>query len=222
MDHSDHRPVVRSPIDVMVVDDDLLVRTTVARMLALQRDLRVIGVFGGGHAALAAAADHPPDVMVVDISMPTMSGAELTRLARERHPGTKFLAYTSMADEQSIGGMLNAGAAGVVYKDASVGALADAIRATHSGLSVLSPRFSNRLARSQPDEPLSETETEIMRLVSRGMTNEQIGSLVNLSPSTVKYHIARLSEKLGAHNRVTLAVAAVHLGLVGRSQTETP
>lgn len=227
MDQSRHSPGVKTPITVMIVDDDLLVRTTVSELLAQHRDLRVIGLFESGQAALAAAAARPPDVMVVDISMPSMNGAELTRLLRGQHPDTHVLAYTSLADEQSLSDMLKAGAAGVVYKEASVSAVADAIRATRAGLSVLSPRFSSRLARPEPEEPLSATEMAILRLVSRGMTNEQIGDDIHLSPSTIKYHITKLAEKLGASNRVTLAVAAVRLGLdrstpAGTAKLTTP
>lgn len=216
MDHADQRPGVNAPITVMIVDDDLMVRTMLLRLLSPRRDLQVIGVFADGFAALKAAAEREPDIMVVDISMPAMSGQELTERAVKLFPGTKFLAFTSLADEQSISGMLHAGAAGVVYKEAPISALADAIRATYSGLSVLSPRFSRELARPRSDETFSETEMSILHLVSRGMTNEQIGSLVGLSPSTVKYHISRLSDRLGANNRVTLAVEAVHLGLTGK------
>lgn len=213
MDNPRDNPGVRTPITVMLVDDDLMVRNIVRELLARHRDLRLTGVFENGRAALAAATMDPPDVMVVDISMPVMNGADLTRLVLAEHSGIRILAYTSLADEQTLSDMLNAGAAGVVYKEASVDAVADAIRATHAGLSVLSPRFSSRLARPETDRPLTETEVEILRLVSRGMTNEQIGSQIQLSPSTIKYHITKLGEKLGADNRVTLAVAAVRLGL---------
>lgn len=220
MDHSNQHPRLRR-IKVVVVDDDLLVRTMVGQLLATHRDIQVVGNFGTGAEALNAVSLDPPDVMIVDIAMPTMTGPELVRAVRAINSDVKFLVYTSVPDEQALSDVLSAGAGGVVYKDASVGALADAIRATCAGLSVLSPRFSNRLVRPRTDDPLSGTEVEILRLVARGMTNEQIGPKVGLRPSTVKYHISRLSEKLGVHNRVTLAVAAVHLGLVGRSQGES-
>ncbi len=203
------------PITVTLVDDDLLVRNIVSELLRKHQDLRVVGVFATAREALAAAAENPPDVMVVDISMPGMGGVELTRLVRERHPAVRVMAYTSLADERSVSGMLNAGAVGVVYKEASIDAVANAIRTTCAGLSVLSPRFSRRLALPEVGEALAATEIEILRLVSRGLTNDQIGAAVHLSPSTVKYHITRLTEKLGVTNRVTLAVAAVKLGLDG-------
>ncbi|MDF1486829.1 response regulator transcription factor [Tessaracoccus caeni] len=197
----------------MIVDDDLLVRTMAAMLLEPRNDLHIRGTFSSGPEALAAATDNPPDVMVVDISMPHMSGIELTTQARKRLPETRVLAYTSLADQQSVSAMLRAGASGVVYKEASVGALADAIVTTHSGLAVLSPCFSKTLPVQEPKEQLSATESELLRLVSQGLTNEQIAPKVCLSASTVKYHLSKLSEKLGARNRVALAVTAVRMGL---------
>lgn len=221
MDQSRRHAAVRSPITVMVVDDDLFVRQSVSELLGVHRDLRLTGVHASERQALSAALSQPPDVMVVDIAMPGMGGVELTRRLREQIPGIRVLAYTSLAGEQSLSDMLNAGAAGVVYKESSIAAVADAIRATAAGLSVLSPRFSSRLARPQLDVPLSSFEVEILQLISRGLSNEQIGAAVSLSPWTIKYHVAKLMEKLGATSRVTLAVAAVQLGLIGRMQAET-
>lgn len=197
----------------MIVDNDLLVRTTVSKLLSGQRGIRIVALFSNGPDALAAMDDLSPDIMVVDILMPAMSGVELTRLVRSRHPHTRILAYTSLADQHTLSEMLNAGAVGVVYKEAPVSALAHAIRAVHAGLSVFSPRYSARLARPKLSDPLTPTEIDILRLLSQGMSNDQIGELVHLSPSTIKYHITKLIEKLGVTNRVTLAVAAIRLGL---------
>lgn len=213
MDEPRHHSGVAPATTVMIVDDDLLVRTTVCHLLTGCRGIRIVAVFSNGSEALAALGHSAPDVMLVDIAMPGMNGAELTRLIRSRHPQTRVLAYTSLASQDTLSDMLNAGAAGVVYKEASVGALAHAIRTVHGGLSVFSPRYSARLARPELDKPLTPTETDILSLLSKGLSNEQISELVHLSPSTVKYHITKLTDKLGATNRVTLAVAAIRLGL---------
>lgn len=204
---------MNSPITVVVVDDDLLVRRHVQQLLGRRRDLRVAGTFGNGREALNAMAGDPPDIALVDILMPAMGGPELTTLIRKHHPSVHVLAFTSLADDQSLSDMLNAGAAGVVHKEASIDVVADALRATCAGLSVFSSRFNQQLKRPQLDSALSDTETLILRLISRGMSNEQIGLQVGLSPNTVKYHLNKLCEKLGTHNRVTLAVAAVRLGI---------
>ena len=206
---------------VMIVDDDPVVRKVVGDLLAMHDDLRVVGVFANGPDALAAAAAQPPDVMVVDISMPGMSGAEVTRRALEDNPSIHVMAYTALADNRLLAGMLNAGAAGVVYKDASIAAVADAIRATRSGLSVLSRPFNRREPQPELDASISDTELAILRLVSEGMTNDQIGRRVFLTADGVKYHIAQMSRKLGVRNRVMLAVIAVQHGLAGPSATSS-
>ena len=208
-------------IAVMIVDDDPVVRKVVGDLLAMHEAWRGVGVFAPGPEALAAAAAHPPDVMVVDISMPGMSGAEVTRRALEDNPSIQVMAYTALADNRSLAGMLNAGAAGVVYKDASIAAVADAIRATRSGLSVLSRPFNSREAQPELDAPLSDMELAILHLVSEGLTNDQIGRRVYLTSDGVKYHIANLSRKLGVRNRVMLAVIAVQHGLAGPSATSS-
>lgn len=208
----DH-PSMTNEIRVIIVDDDPVVLTLVSRFLGDYPDLRIVGAFANGTDALAAASAECPHVMIVDISMPTMSGAEVTRRALERNPQIQVMAYTSLADARSLSAMMRAGASGVVYKDASIEAVADAIRATRSGLSVSSPRFVRHLDAAELDVQLSDTERAILRLVSMGMTNDQIGRRVHLTTDGVKYHIGALIRKLDATNRVTLAVMAVRLGL---------
>lgn len=208
---------VTGAISVAFVDDDLIVRTIVGDLLRRHDDLLIVGIYADGRDAWAALETQSVDVVVADISMPNLGGAELTALLRAHHPTTRVLAFTSLADEQSVSSMMRAGASGVVYKEAPVASLADAIRATHAGLSVLSPRFSNRLVR--PEAPaLNGTEQTVLALVSQGMTNEQIARRVHLSADGVKYHVAGLSRKLGVTNRTMLAVAAVELGLAGGDQ----
>ncbi len=213
MGQQSYVPHVKSAIRIVLVDDDLRVRSDIAQLLAQRHDFDLVGAFSRGRDALAAVADLKPDCLLVDVMMPGMNGVELTRLARAQHPGLHVLGYTSLASEEVVSQMLKVGGAGVVYKDAPIEALADAIRATMAGLSVLSPRYRDRLIHEAPDEPLTGTEVEVLHLVSRGWMNDRIGEHLGLSPSTIKYHIAKLTEKLGADNRVTLAVAAVRLGL---------
>lgn len=213
MDHKVQHPRLKNPVSVIIVDDDLLVRTTATRLLEEHADVRVLGAYSNGQDALDAASAEPPSVMVVDISMPGMNGVTLTECVRARFPNTEVLAYTSLADQQTISAMLRAGASGVVYKEASVEDLAHAIVATRSGFAVLSPRFHRSLPLQASPAKLSASEKEILRLLSQGLTNEEIAPLMHVSASTVKYHLSKLSEKLDARNRVALAVAAVHLGL---------
>lgn len=202
---------------VVIVDDDLFVRTTLADLLRACPDLTIAHTYGDGTEALKGVLADPPDVLLVDVSMPTMSGVELTRLVRKQAPSVQILALTSLTDEQTVSEMLRAGALGFLFKDTNHSAVADAIRAARSGLSVLSPKASGRLATpTRPDDApeLTQTEATILKLVAKGLTNDQIAQQVYLASSTVKYHIGMLTQKLGATNRVTLVVRAGELHLL--------
>ena len=219
MDDPRQSPTGAAPtIQVVIVDDDLLVRSMLAKLLGSYPDLHITNTYADGAQALEAARANPPDVMLVDVSMPEgMSGPELTGLLREHAPSVKVLALTSLTNEETVSVMLRAGALGFLFKDTSYEAVADAIRAARSGLSVLTPKARDRLAtplRPEDTPQLSETEGRILKRVGEGLTNEQIAQQVYLSPSTVKYHIGMLTEKLGATNRVTLAVRAGELHLL--------
>jgi DNA-binding NarL/FixJ family response regulator len=196
----------------VIVDDDLLVRSMLADLLRSYRDIQIVNTFADGAEALKSVVADPPDVMLVDVSMPEgMGGPELTRLIRERAPSIQILALTSLTDDKTVSAMLRAGALGFLFKDTTYDAVADAIRAARSGLSVLTPQAGNRLATQvNPDDApaLTDTEAKILKLVAEGLTNDQIAKEVYLSPSTVKYHVGMLTDKLGATNRVTLAVRA--------------
>lgn len=217
MDDPRQNPTGRAPaIRVVIVDDDMLVRSMLADLLRSYPDLNITNTYEDGAEALESVLADPPDVMLVDVSMPKMSGPELTRLVREKAPSVQILALTSLTDERTVSEMLHAGALGFLFKDTSYEAVADAIRAARSGLSVLTPKARDRLATSVDNEApeLTEMESRILSLVAEGLTNEKIAQQVYLSPSTVKYHVGMLTEKLGATNRVTLAVRAGELHLL--------
>ena len=217
MDDPRQNPTGRAPaIRVVIVDDDMLVQSMLADLLRSYPDLNITNTYEDGAEALESVLADPPDVMLVDVSMPKMSGPELTRLVREKAPSVQILALTSFTDERTVPEMLHAGALGFLFKDTSYEAVADAIRAARSGLSVLTPKARDRLATSVDNEApeLTEMDSRILSLVAEGLTNEKIAQQVYLSPSTVKYHVGMLTEKLGATNRVTLAVRAGELHLL--------
>lgn len=219
MDNSGQNPSSRTAvIKVVIVDDDMLVRSMLTKLLSSYPDLRVTDSYADGMEALESVRAVPPDVMLVDVSMPNgIGGAELTQMVRLCAPSVQILALTSLTNDETVSEMLHAGALGFLFKDSSHEAIADAIRAARSGLSVLSPRARDRLAtpRRPADTPeLSETEGRILRLVADGLTNDQIAKQVYLSVATVKYHIGILTRKLEVTNRVTLAVRASQLRLL--------
>lgn len=200
----------------MLLDDDLYVRTSLARLLDRAEDIQVIATYDNGLKAVGAMADDPPDIALIDISMPVTDGIETTRRLRDAAPSVRILALTSVSTEQAAAGMLEAGAVGFLMKDTPVTAMVHSIRAANAGLSVLSGPASRLIStrRAESGLPdLSEVEVAILRLLAQGMTNAAIAPRVFLAASTVKYHISALMVKLDASNRVALAVPATELGL---------
>ena len=202
-------------VRLIIVDDDLFVRSSLTRILR-EAQFEVIGSFADGAEAAVAVATDPPDIALVDIRMPAMDGPEATAKIIAAAPSVRVIALTSLADDFAAAQMLAAGAVGFLAKDTPVNAIVHAIRSAADGLVVLSsPVSAAALAKlSVPGGyALSPTEAQVLRLVCAGRTNEEIGRVVYLSASTVKQQVTALMEKLGASNRVTLAVRAAELGL---------
>ncbi len=214
MDHqSEHSD---STTRVMIVDDDLYVRSSLGRELSAVSTITVTGTYPDGVTALRQAAADRPHVALVDIAMPVLDGPETTRRLKQASPDLHVLALTSLADRQSAAAMVDAGAIGFLPKDLPVEAIVHALQAARHGVAVLSGPGVELIGDApRPDlgSFLNDTERGILRLVGRGMTNEQIARQVYLSPSAVKYHVAALMRKLGAANRVILAVRASELGI---------
>lgn len=217
MDHPDHRADAGGSLTrVMIVDDDLFVRTMLSDILGYAQGIEVVGAFEDGAEAVRAAAADPPDVALVDIVMPLLDGPETTRRLRRAAPETQVLALTSLADPEWAAAMLDAGALGFLPKDLPLAAMIHSIEAARYGVAVLAGGAFGLLGGRdrKPEIPaLSETETRILELLLAGRTNNEIAQLVYLSPSTVKHQVSALMEKLGATNRVTLAIRARELGI---------
>jgi DNA-binding NarL/FixJ family response regulator len=217
VDHQGDHPVGGPVLTrVVIVDDDLFVRSTLAGLLSAAPGIEVVATYDSGIEASAHAAGDRAHVTLVDISMPALGGPETTARLRAECPSTRVLALTSLTDPSAAAAMIAAGALGFLPKDLSVPAMVHAIEAARRGVSVLAGAGAELLGQQAPpvERPkLSDTEVAILRLVRDGQTNEQIAGAVYLSPSTVKYHVSALITKLGATNRVTLAIKAHELRL---------
>lgn len=201
---------------VVIVDDDPFVRTMLANCLESARGLTVCGSYQSGADAVEALDADRPDVALVDVVMPGLDGPETTRRLRAASPRTQVLALTSLTDPAAASAMLNAGALGFLPKDLAPEAIIHAVQTARHGIAVLagsSAGLVDRRSRPDVDDLFSPTERRILALIRQGRTTEQIAREVYLSVSAVKYHLSALMEKLGATNRVTLAVRAVELGI---------
>jgi DNA-binding NarL/FixJ family response regulator len=212
------------PTRVLIVDDHTFFRAGLRSLLS-ERGFEVVGEAATAEAALPLIERRRPDVVVMDLSMPGMSGIEATRLVCERSPAPAVLVLTVSSGQADVIQALEAGAAGYLLKDSPPDELVRAIRAALDGDTPLSPRVARILverARARPgdaasarvSERLSQRELEVLRLLAEGLDNSEIARRLFLSPTTVKHHASDVFAKLGVSNRVQAAIAAVRAGLV--------
>jgi NarL family two-component system response regulator LiaR len=211
-------------IDVVVVDDHQLFRTGLAEMLA-REGLNVVGTAGDGDAALKLVVESAPDVVLMDLEMPGLSGVETTREISRTAPRTHVVVLTGSAEEQSVFDAIAAGASGYLLKGTSLESLVAAIKAAVAGESLISASIAaklfERLQAHVNGEPcglgmtnLSERELEILKLVARGKRNTEIAQDLVISPHTVRNHISNILAKLQMANRVEAAAYAIKHGVV--------
>jgi DNA-binding NarL/FixJ family response regulator len=211
---------------VFIVDDHSFFRAGLRSLLA-EHGFPVVGEAPTGEAAMPLIERRLPDVVVMDLSMPGMSGAAATRLLRTRFPSMAVLVVTVAAGEADVLGALDAGAAGYLLKDSAPDEIVRALEAALDGDTPLSPRVARlvveraRASAGRSDgeagaaaAELSERELEILRLLAEGLDNSEIGLRLYLSPTTVKRHISAIFRKLGVSNRVQAAIWAVRAGIL--------
>ncbi|WOF23011.1 response regulator transcription factor [Microbacterium betulae] len=215
-------------IRVAIADDQQLVRLGLRMVLDAQTDVEVVGEADDGAAAVALAQSEEVDVMLMDVRMPGVDGIAATGRITERSPLPRILMLTTFDLDEYAFAALRAGASGFLLKDAQPADLLAAIRAVHAGDAVLAPSVTRRMlelfampatpaAREHVDlDALTPREREVFAAIAEGLTNDELAERFFLSPSTVKTHIGRLLQKLGARDRVQLVILAYELGVVGR------
>jgi DNA-binding NarL/FixJ family response regulator len=206
-------------IRVLVVDDHELVRAALRRTLGQHTDLAVAGTAADGARAVASAAELRPDVVLMDVRMPGMTGIEACRRIVAAVPGTRVLMLTTFDHDEYVHDALRAGAAGFVLKNAPTARLVDAVREVAAGGSVLAPTVTRRLidtvttlppAMLRPPAPdvLTPRERAVLRLLATGLSNRAIARQLALSESSVKSTVNRILTRLGLENRVQAALLA--------------
>jgi DNA-binding NarL/FixJ family response regulator len=217
------------PIRVMVVDDHPMWRDAVARDLA-EAGYDVVATAADGAKALRVTGAARPDVVVLDLQLPDMSGVEVTRGLRATHPSVRVLVLSASGEQQDVLDAVKAGAVGYLLKSAARAEFLDAVRRTADGDAVFTPGLAalilgefRRLAaapdRDGGDAPrLSERETEILRMVATGLSYKQIATRLSLSHRTVQNHVQNTLGKLHLHNRIELVRYAIEHGLAGEPE----
>ncbi len=210
-------------ITVLLVDDHAMVRQGVRTFLETQADLSVVGEAGSGEEAVALAAQHVPDVVLMDLIMPDMDGVETTRQVKQVSPRSQVVVLTSYHEDEHIFPALKAGALSYVLKDLSAEELAAAVRKAALGEAVLHPRVAARVIQElqgrrdeglNPFTELSERELEVLKLIADGMSNAAMAAKLVLSEKTIKGHVSNILSKLHLVDRTQAAVYAWREGIV--------
>ena len=208
-----------STVRVLVVDDHPVVRGGVVGWLAAQPDIDVVGEAADGLEALAAVAEHEPDVVLMDLRMPRMDGVAATERIAAANPAVRVLVLTTYDTDADIVRAVEAGASGYLLKDTPLPQLADAVRAAARGETVLAPPVAARLVsrlRAPAVEAPTSRELEVLAGVARGLTNAEIGRELFIGEATVKTHLLRLFVKFGVDDRTRAVMVAVERGLLPR------
>jgi DNA-binding NarL/FixJ family response regulator len=210
-----------SEIRALIVDDHPVTREGLRTALELSDDVAVVGEASSGEEAVDRAGELTPDVVFMDVRMPGMDGIEATRRILEVAPETKVILITIDESRGAIAQAIQAGVSGYLLKDASADTLIDAARNAIEGNAVIHPQLTRtfieevRLAEPNQDQtPLSKREREILQKVADGATTKQVASDLGISPHTVKTHLERIFEKLGANDRAQAVAIAIRTGIV--------
>ena len=228
-DKTDEAP--GAPIRVLIAEDQALLRTTLAALLEAEPGMSVVGLAEDGARAVALAAELRPDVVLMDIQMPGLTGIEATRriCADPTLAATRVLILTMFEIDDYVLGALRAGACGFLLKDADPQSLVDAVRTVHEGQSLLSPQVLARLVARMPRttstgtsrstwtgevEALTPRQREVLLLIARGLSNSEIEVELGITRATCRSHITALLARLGARDRAQLVIAAYEAGLI--------
>lgn len=204
---------MKKNIRILIADDHMIVRMGLATLIGLEPDLSVVGEADNGETAIALARELRPDVIIMDLMMPGMNGADATDTILKSLPQTKILLLTTFGAAEGVRRALTAGAAGALVKDSSNDQLLDAIRAVAAGRRVLSPEIAKNV-KSAPSVDLTDRQREIVRLLVKGLTNQDIARISGISLEGVKSHLKSIYQKLDVSSRTEAASRALVEGLV--------
>jgi DNA-binding NarL/FixJ family response regulator len=201
-------------ITVLIVDDHPVVREGLGAMLSTEPDIQLVGEAGTGAEALTMIAALRPSVVVVDLLLPDIGGAEIIRRVYGKSSDTGFVVLTSVAGDEEIYRALEAGARGYLFKDMARKELIQAVRAVHRGKRYIPAQVGAKIAENLPRTDISEREIEVLQLVAVGMKNKEIAFELGISESTVQAHMKHILEKLGASDRTQAVTTALRRGVI--------
>ena len=201
-------------IRVLTADDHAVVRAGIAAMLANEADMEVVGDASDGREAVTRYAELRPDVVLMDLRMPNLDGVAATRAIRAADPGARVVALTMYEGDTDIHRALSAGACGYLLKGVPAVELAGAIRTAAAGRRVVLGDVARALAEYTPRVDLSAREVEVLRLVAKGLRNDDIARVIGRTTGTVKVHVKNIFTKLGVEDRTEAVTLALQRGII--------
>jgi two-component system, NarL family, response regulator LiaR len=219
--------MMSQPIRILLADDHVILRQGTAELLRKEADIEVVGEADDGQQAIDLAMRLRPDIIVMDVRMPVLSGVEATRRIREAMPKVQVLVLTAYDDDQYIFSLLQAGASGYLLKTAPMNELVKAIRLVRSGESPLDPSIARKVVvrmagdqasgvssgeEASPIQPLTSREQEVLQLLSRGLNNQAIAEALYVSDRTVQAHLTNIFAKMGVSSRLEAVLTAIRRG----------
>ena len=213
-------------VRILIVDDHSVVRQGLQMFLGADPEIEIVGEARDGAEAIRLAQELKPDVVLMDLLMPVMDGIAATAVIRRELPDTEVVALTSVLEDASVVEAVRVGAIGYLLKDTEAQELRRAIKAAAAGQVQLSPKVAMRLMREvtgpEHPEPLTERETDVLRLLAQGHSNKEIARRLSVGEQTVKTHVGHVLHKLGVSSRTQAALHAVRIGLATIALADGP
>jgi two-component system, NarL family, response regulator len=204
----------RSKIRVVLVDDHPIVRLGLQAMLDAERDITVVGQAASGEDGVVVVARERPDVTVMDLRLPGMSGPEAIAAIRRHQPAARIIVLTTYDGDEDVYRAVQAGACGYLLKGTLPERVLEAIRSVHAGERLIAPDVVARMAAGAAGPSLSARESEVLRLVAKGLSNKEISAVLFVTEDTIKHHLKRIFAKLGASDRTEAALMAAQRGII--------
>jgi two-component system NarL family response regulator len=211
---------VTEPIRLLVVDDHRLLREGLARIIGLQPDMKVVAEANNGEEAVEQFMRHRPDVTVMDLQLPIMSGLQAIRKIRDHDPMARIVVLTMFQGDEDIFRAFQAGAMGYLLKDAVPDDLVDVLRAVHAGERVVPPEILAALAARASQPSLTTRELQVLELLATGKRNKEIAEALGMSNDTASAHVKNILQKFKVHDRTAAMAEALRRGIIHIDQTE--
>lgn len=209
-----YNPFDMEPIRILIVDDHPIMRIGIAALIASSKEMECVGQAGSGEEAITLFMKLQPDITLMDLRLPGISGAETIRRIRSIAPKARFIVVTTYDGDEDIHQAMEAGASGYLVKGLPQEMLVNAVRRVHAGARYLPPPMSQALAGRTPDSNLSAREREVLQLMADGKSNKEIASQLGITEATVKCHVSVILARLNAGDRTQAVVNAVRRGLI--------